>query len=155
MPRKSPGGPRDAVLNVRVPARVKYGLELVGRLYSEGIPDIVVRALDDVLTSENGGLLVDMPGSERPVFLLPLVWDERECVRLVKLALTYPALLTRAEQAIWSAVRVDDRYWAGVPKTSKSKRKDAPIRQVADLHVPALEADWARLTADAAAVKFL
>ena len=151
MPRKSPGGPRDAVLTVRLPARVKVGLELISRLHREPMTDVIVRALSEALTSENGGLLVRLPGEEHPTYLLPKVWDERDCVRLVKVALAYPSLLTRAEQLAWDAIRRDDRYWVRPPtKDGKKPAKKASLsesrRRIEDLQADVLEADWESLS---------
>jgi hypothetical protein len=148
MPKKSLGGPRADILSVRVPARVKYGLELTARLYHESIPDVVVRALTDVFTSEHGGLFVDVAGEDEPVALLGRVWDERESVRLVKLGLTYPALLKPVEKRLWAHVQADAKYWAPV-KGKSAQKTTPPHRQVGQLDAAALEADWADLQAKA------
>lgn len=146
MPRISPGGPRDAVVNVRVPERVKFGLSLMSRMYHEPIPDIIIRALEDAFTSENGGLLVDVSGEEQPKALLPLLWDPRPAVRFVKLALHYPALLTRPEQKLWQRIEAEQKYWqVPPPKSRKQSAAAKSKRGEADLLVEVLEADWAAL----------
>lgn len=143
MPKKAKGGPRDSVFTVRLPARLRFGLELTARLYNEPMTDVVVRALSDGLSSENGGLFVDLPDEDLPVFLLPKVWDERESVRLVKLALVYPALLSRGEQLTWEMVRDTPRFWAAPPaRTSKASSK---VRRIDDLQADVLEAEWESL----------
>jgi hypothetical protein len=147
MPKKAKGGPRDSVFTVRLPARLRFGLELTARLNNEPMTDVVVRALSDGLSSENGGLFVDLPGEELPVFLLPKVWDERESVRLVKLALVYPTLLGATERRTWEVIRAADKYWS-TPKARSSKAAK-PVRKFEDLHVASLEVDWEVLQADA------
>jgi len=149
MPKKAKGGPRDSVFTVRLPARLRYGLELTSRLNGEPMTDVVVRALSDGLSSENGGLFVDLPGEDLPVFLLPKVWDEREPVRLVKLALVYPPLLGASERRAWEAIRAGDKYWSS-SKTRNSKATK-PVRNIEELQVAQLEADWEVLWADAEA----
>ncbi|HSI49172.1 MAG TPA: hypothetical protein VLA61_12945 [Ideonella sp.] len=109
--------------------------------------DVVVRALSDGLSSENGGLFVDLPGEELPVFLLPRVWDERDCVRLVKLALVYPALLGATERRAWEAIRMADKYWSA--SKARGSKAAKPARKVEDLQVSPLEADWEALLAAA------
>ncbi len=151
MPRKSPGGARDAVLNVRVPARLKFGLDLISRRYSESISDVIIRALNESLTSENGGLLVYLDGTDHAVDLLRLVWDDIEVVRTVKLALLQPTLLNRTEQLVWAAVKADDKYWAKTPGSKKAKDGAAPARQLEALQVEVLQADWAELVRRASA----
>jgi len=141
MPKKSVGGLRAAVMSIRMPDKTKFGLELTARLYNETIADVLVRAANAEMSSENGGLFVDLPGEEMPVFLLPRIWDERECARIVKLAMVYPKLLKRSEQMAWAMVRDNDKYWSG-PKT---KRGAAPTREFDQLKADVLEADWAEV----------
>jgi hypothetical protein len=146
MPRKAPGGPRDAVLNVRIPERVKFGLQLLSRHTHVPVPDVVIRALEDAFTAEHGGLMVDLPGEDMPRDLLKRVWDERESVRLAKLAFIYPSLLSLPEQRLWQQIKADDKYWR--PATAKGrKRKDGEEahREASDLLLDTLEGDWPRL----------
>lgn len=139
MPKKAKGGPRDTITSMRLPAKLRYGLQLTSRLYRIPMADVIVRALNDALTSENGGLFVYLPGKELPVFLLPKVWDELESVRLVKLALVQPLLLSGPENDVWKRIRDDDRYWQATKKSAKS-------RTIEQLQVDALERDWNELT---------
>lgn len=135
MPKKAKGGPRDSVFSVRLPARLRYGVELISRLNREPMTDVIVRALNEAMTSENGGLLVDLPGEALPVYLLPKVWDERESVRLVKLALTYPALLSKDERVLWDRIRSEPRYWASASPGDGQRELD-------DLRPERVEQDW-------------
>lgn len=113
--------------------------------------DVVVRALGDGLSSENGGLLVELPGEELPVFLLPKVWDERESMRLVKLALVYPALLSRSQQLVWKTVRDNPKFW--LSRTSRSSKSTSKSRRLEELRVDVLEAEWKSLSEDGARVQ--
>ena len=149
MPRKSPGGPRGAVLNVRIPEKTKFGLALMSRLYHEPIPDIVIQAINSWFTSENGGLFVDMPGENLPKDLLSMVWDDEECLRLAKLAFRYPTLLSGAELRIWQRIKADDKYWATMPLAGRTKRATEPVpREEANLKSEVLLADWEQLRQD-------
>lgn len=145
MPKKSPGGPRDAAISLRLPARVKFGLELLARRNAEPITDVIVRALSLSLSTEEIGLFIDLPGEELPVFLLPRVWDEREAVRTVKLALVYEPLLSGRERAIWKVVQRNDKYWERPAAKTKAREKDVEARRLQDLRVEVLEADWKAL----------
>lgn len=144
MPRQAKGGPRDSLLSVRIPARLKFGLDLMSRLNREPMTDVLVRALNDALSSENGGLFVELPGHAEPVYLLAKVWDEREPVRLVKLALLYPALLTLSQQNLWKLIAADDSYWV---KPERPGKNEQAARRVDDLLADKLQADWERLNA--------
>jgi hypothetical protein len=126
------------VFSVRLPAKLRYAVELTARLNHEPMTDVIVRALNDAVSSENGGLFVEMPGHELPVFLLPKVWDERESVRLVKLALIHPALLSARERALWERIRDDPRYWAAGPESASN-------RAIEQLRPDRLEVDWSEL----------
>ncbi len=151
MPKKSPGGPRGAVLNVRVPTRLKFGLDLVARRYRESVSDVIIRALNDHMSSENGGLLGYVGDNEHAVNLLPLVWDDNEVLRTVKLALIQPELLTKTEELVWAAVQADDKYWAKSPGAKKAKAGSLPNRELAALQLEVLEADWPELVKAASA----
>jgi len=145
MPKRSKGGPRTAILSVRVPEKLKFGLELIARLNGESVPDVMVRAANMELSSENGGLFAHVPGEELPVFMLPRVWDEREGVRLAKLALTFPNLrLKKLEALQWALIRNNDKYW----KSSDAEGR-AVSRRVSDLKEDVLAADWDDLAAKA------
>ncbi|MGE0672764.1 MAG: hypothetical protein AB7O64_06895 [Methylibium sp.] len=137
MPKKAVGGPRDSVFSVRLPARLRYGVELISRLNREPKTDVIVRAIDQAMTAEHGGLFVDLPGEDLPVNLLPKLWDERESVRLVKLALVYPTLLTAVEKTLWARIREEPRYWDSKAKKDK--------QSIDDLRADRLEADWSEL----------
>jgi len=139
MPKKAKGGPRDSVFSVRLPAKLRFGIELVSRSQRVPMTDVIVAAIADALGSENSGLFVDLPGEELPVYLLARAWDERESVRLVKLALVYPTLLTKPERDLWDRIRAEPRYW-----DSKAKKSTLSID---DLRADRLEADWADLNA--------
>lgn len=142
MPRKVSGGPRDAVLNVRIPAKLKFGLQLISRRYHEPIPDIIVRLIGDAFTDEHGGLMVDLPGEEMPCNLLERVWDERESSRFAKLAFLF-TLLTLPQQVLWKGVVADDKYWQEAP--AKGRKKGAAqgaARIESNFLWDELEADW-------------
>lgn len=143
MPRKVSGGPRDAVLNVRIPAKLKFGLQLISRRYHEPIPDIIVRLIGDAFTDEHGGLMVDLPGEDMPCNLLERVWDERESSRVAKLAFLFPTLLTLPQQVLWKGVLADDKYWQDAP--AKGRRKGAmraESRIASNFLWDVLAADW-------------
>lgn len=141
MPKQSKGGPRDSVFTVRLPEKLRFALDLTAKLYRESMTDVAVRALTDAISSENGGLFVQLLGEQAPVFLLPKVWDERESVRCVKLALVYPSLLTAPERRAWEAIRVKSSYWL--------KGKSDRTRAIGDLNIDALEQDWEEILAQA------
>ena len=146
MPKKSPGGPRAAVLNVRIPEKMKFGLAMMSRLYHEPIPDLVIQAINSSFTSENGGLFVDVPGENLPKDLLSMVWDEDECLRFVKLAFRYPALLSGAELRAWQRVKADDKYWAAPLTPGRKKQAAEPVpRLEGNLRTEVLQADWGQL----------
>ncbi len=119
MPKKSPGGPRSSFLTARIPEKTRFGLTLMSRLHHEPAPDILIRALNNLFSSEHIGLFVDFPGEELPKNLLELTWAERESDRLVNLAQVFPSLLTASEKLAWEEIRSTDTYWT----TSKKGRE--------------------------------
>lgn len=111
MPKKSQGGLRSSFLTARIPEKTRFGLTLMSRLHHEPVPDILIRALNNLYSSEHIGLFVDLPGEELPRNLLDLAWAERESDRLVNLAQVYPTLLTASEKLAWEQIRSTDKYW--------------------------------------------
>jgi hypothetical protein len=91
----------------------------MSRLHHEPAPDILIRALNNLFSSEHIGLFVDFPGEELPKNLLELTWAERESDRLVNLAQVFPSLLTASEKLAWEEIRSTDTYWT----TSKKGRE--------------------------------
>lgn len=138
MPKKAEGGPRNSVFSVRLPAKSRFGIELISRRLRVPMTDVIVDAIAEALGSENSGLFVDLPGEDLPVYLLARVWDEREGVRLVKLALVQPNLLNGAEEALWKRIKAEPRYWDG--------SADKASLTIDDLRADRLEADWPELS---------
>lgn len=84
---------------------MRFGLELMGRLHQETMPEVVARAISDALTSGKGGLFVGADASTGlPFDLLKRVWADRESDRLANLALHYPAIMSRRERELWERI---------------------------------------------------
>lgn len=149
MPRKSPGGARDGFLTARVPERTKFGLKLMSRVYREPVPDLLIRALNNLYFSENGGLFVELPGQPAPKNLLELLWAERESDRAANMAFRFPALMSGPEARAWRAVLGNDRFWS-TKNTQKSKSGDVPPRQEKDLLRDLLAEEWEAMLDEAA-----
>jgi hypothetical protein len=146
MPRKSPGDPRSAVLNVRVPEKTKYGLKLASRLFHEPLPDILIRALDAYLASEKR-LMVETHGHQPTTNLLEVVWGDTDSERLAKLAFRFPSLLSRAEQELWDRVGQAAKYWSDGDAAGK-KRGSSMHGHRDEKHFlwDTFEADWEQLS---------
>lgn len=98
-------GQKSAVISVRLTPRMRFGLELMGRLHQETMPEVVARAISDALTSGKGGLFVGADASTGlPFDLLKRVWADRESDRLANLALHYPAIMSRRERELWERI---------------------------------------------------
>ena len=130
-----PDGARSAVLSVRLTPKLRFGLEMLSRLHRESLPDILSRAINDVLTSEHDGLWDYAPGeSERPRMLMPLLWDERSSDRLANIAFNCPHLLTASENRLWTLVKTKTDLW-------NSKQEYSPE----NLNRDALAECWGKL----------
>jgi hypothetical protein len=137
MPRKTSGEKRGGFLTARIPEKTKYGLTLMARLHHDPPPDVLIRALNNLYSTEHIGLIVSVEGNEHPRHLLDLVWSESEAERFAKLAQARFDLLTGAEKLAWQRVKGDDRYWAGAGKGRT-------------LNLSALEQDWPSIKASLA-----
>ena len=120
MPRRvGPSGHKSEVVTVRMTPKLRYGLELMARLHQETVPEVITRAIASAFTAEYGGLFVYVDGdNEFPRNLLEIAWAERPSDRLVNLALRYPNVMSRAERAIWSAIKSNAKYW----RSERSRR---------------------------------
>ncbi len=152
MPRKSPGGARDGFLTARVPERTKFGLKLMSRLYREPAPDLLIRALNNLFSTEHGGLFVDVDGQELPKNLLDWLWADQESDRIANMAFRYPSVMTGPETRAWKLVLADDRFWmpSSAKPVAKGKKADPAKRREEDLRREVLAAEWAALVNDVA-----
>ena len=110
MPRHSGGKKtKSSSVTVRVSDRVKYGIDLIGRLYGESHSEVVARALKHLFEAEHRSLLVQI-GAQR-VDLLREAYSEDEWERFLKLAMLYPAALSEDEKNIWARIQDNKSYW--------------------------------------------
>lgn len=142
MPRRpGPEGQKSAVISVRLTPRMRFGLELMGRVHQETMPEVVARAINDAFTSEHGGLLVGADESTTlPFDLLQRTWSERESDRLANLALHYPSIMSRREKEIWQRIESTPRYW---------RRRGDRSTARSELNREALAEDWVALSGNA------
>lgn len=137
MARRADGEKRAGFLTARIPPKTKYGLTLMQRLHHETPPAVLIRALSNLYSSEQIGLVTHIRGADMPRHLLNEVWSESEAERFAKLAQARYDLLTAAEKLAWQRVTSDERYWA---------RSEG----VKSLNLPALEQDWPAIKASLA-----
>lgn len=129
MVRRAAGEKRSGFLTARIPEKTKFGLTLMARLHHETPPAILIRALNNLYSTEHVGLITHVQGSELPRNLLTEVWSESEAERFAKLAQARYDLLTGPEKLAWQKVSSQERYW-----TQGEKAKV--------LNLAALEEDW-------------
>lgn len=107
-----PDGPRSAVISIRLTPKLRFGLEMLSRLHRESLPDIISRAINDALSSEQNGLWDYAPGeTQHPRMLMNLLWAERPSDRLANTALHCPYLLTAAENRLWALIKSKPELW--------------------------------------------
>jgi hypothetical protein len=128
---------------------------LLSRMYHESVADVVVRAINDLFSSEHGGLLEYVSGEELQRDVFKLLWDEREHVRLAKLAFHYPTLLSGAEKRLWQEIVANDVFWAARPQQEEAQAQGgrdiglrAAGRKESYLLADVLAVHWDRLIAE-------
>jgi hypothetical protein len=140
----SPRGAKSSALSVRLRPHTRYGLTLLARVSRVSLSEVIEVVLEDWFRREGLGTLKrSTTTSEEPVPILDVTWDERPWVRLGRLALLEPELLTFRELRLWELLRGAPTYW-----------RDGTRPQNADDVVHAfaherLEADWYVLSKDA------
>lgn len=145
MPRPTgPKGAKSAALSLRLTPRTRFGLTLLARVNRLSLGQVVEEALEMAFYGEGPGSLERRIGQSRDrVRVLDVTWDERPWVRLGKLALMGPELLTTPELRLWETITQTPSYWReGHPNTN-------PDRLTTWMAHGAIETDWDRLSREA------
>ena len=142
MPRPAgPKGAKSAALSLRLTPRTRYGLTLLARVNRLSLGQVVEEALENVFYGEGPGTLERRLGSgTKRVRVLDVTWDERPWVRLGKLALLGPELLTSPELRLWDSLRDIPSYWRGGRAAHRAEDLDNAM-----LHTD-IERDWPELS---------
>jgi hypothetical protein len=116
-------------------AKMRFGLELMIRLYQRPMTEVISLAIEEAFSSEIEGLWDDKgpaeAGGKRP--LLNLLWAERGSDRLANMALRCPELLSPGERRMWAYITKVPHLWSG------------DGREETDLNREALAAEWAAI----------
>jgi hypothetical protein len=111
--RNDESGKRSEVVTVRLDPKVKYLAELAARKQRRPLSSYVEwaieRSLSQVHLEEEFNNTVSVTDAERTHHL----WDLDEADRIVRLAMTYPELLTYEEQMVWKLIRENGLLWKG------------------------------------------
>jgi hypothetical protein len=107
-------GKRSEVVTVRLDPKLKYLAELAARKQRRPLSSYVEwaieRSLSQVHLEEDfNNNTVSVADAERMHHL----WDLDEADRIVRLAVTYPELLTHEEQMVWKLIRENGLLWKG------------------------------------------
>jgi len=145
MPRPTgPKGAKSTTLSLRLTPRTRYGLALLARVNRLSLGQVVDEALERAFYGEGPGTLErPLSGSNGRVRVLDMTWDERPWVRLGKLALMGPELLTAPELRLWQTIYGTPAYWVSQPLNSNPESLGAALAH------QALEADWEQLSREA------
>jgi len=114
MPRPiGPKGAKLSALSLRLTPRTRFGLTLLARVNRRSMADVVEAALENLFYGEGPGTLERrVSGSKgKRVPVVDETWDERPWVRLGKLAILAPELLTDLELALWERISNSAKYW--------------------------------------------
>lgn len=137
-----PGGPKSAVVTLRLTPRTRFGLALLSRVGHTSASAVVEQALEGLFYGEGPGTLERRTSaSAQRIALLDAAWDERPWLRLGRLALLAPELLNAVESSVWKRVSEDARYWAkGRPPQEHAKLEAAMMHDTLALEWPAFAA---------------
>ncbi|MBP6156712.1 MAG: hypothetical protein KA454_06905 [Polaromonas sp.] len=100
------GGPRTEVFAMRLDPKLKYLAELAARKQRRSLANFVEWALDEALTKVKLVEYSDTNQYEERTIRdeASKLWDLEPSDRFIKLAESYPELLTYEEQIIWKAI---------------------------------------------------
>ena len=141
--RKAGGGKlsRSETVTVRLDPKLRYLTELAALKQRRTVSSFIEWAIEDSLGRvylQEGGYGNDLGTSVADV--AAKLWDVDDADRFVKLALTYPDLLTHEEQKRWKLIRENGFLWRG----NYSKNSGKWTWQVAEgyLRFDQLRAHW-------------
>lgn len=145
MPRPiGPKGVKSAGLSLRLTPRTRYGLALLARVNRRSLGQVVEEALEMAFYGDGPGTLERRIGqSSERVRVLDVTWDERPWVRLGKLALMGPELLTTPERRLWDTINQTPSYW------HEGRAITNPDKLATWMAHDAIEPDWDRLSREA------
>ncbi|MGD0105291.1 MAG: hypothetical protein ABSC06_14785 [Rhodopila sp.] len=112
--RDEGAGKKSEVVTVRLDPKLKYLAELAARKHRRPLSSYIEWAVEQSLSrvfleDRSDGETVSVADAERMQHL----WDLDEPDRVVRLALSYPDLLTHEEQMVWKLVRENGLIWKG------------------------------------------
>lgn len=139
-----PRGAKSAALSLRLTPRTRFGLALLARVNRLSLGQVVEEALENAFYGEGPGTLERRIGRSRErVRVLDVTWDERPWVRLGKLALMGPELLTAPELRLWETISQTSSYWRKGYANTDSETLAAGMKH------DAIEPDWDQLSREA------
>jgi len=92
-------------LSLRIPEKIRYGLDLMGRKHKAQISALVLRAIEDMF--ENDGLTKKKNGEA--ITPLDRLWSESESERIKALGEHAPMIMTSAEKVELAALKIIER----------------------------------------------
>lgn len=133
---------KSEIVSVRLTPKLRFALELHSRLRHRSMGQTIELALERLLddTSE-GSFVVGQDGQLRNVF--KDVWSVFPFVRLIRLAIQYPDLLTEEEEVIWEVVQSDHRLVTWASGAFPAERVEARF------DIDAVERYWDEVVASA------
>lgn len=134
-PPSGPDGAKNVTISIRMTPKMRFGLDLMTRLHSRPMADVVTYAIEEVFTSEIEGLW-DHNGPEEvggKRYLLSLLWAERASDRFANIALHCPQLLTTAERRMWSRILHMPELWSCPERGEPSLKREVLAQQWAGI----------------------
>jgi hypothetical protein len=111
--RRGGGGKlsRSETVTVRLDPKLRYLAELAARKQRRTLSSFIEWAIEETL--QNVNLLGDGAASRSVASEASELWDVDEPDRFIKLALSYPDMLTHEEQILWKLVQDNGYLWLG------------------------------------------
>ena len=134
---------RSETVTIRLDPKTRYLAELASRVHRRTLSSYIELAIEASLAkvhlspSGSGTTLGDEANS---------LWDIDEPDRFVRLAASYPSLLTHEEQRIWKLIREDGSLWHGsfIEHNGEEIWNWNP-NHVGNLHLDLLRKEWDKL----------
>lgn len=115
--KKGSGGKlnRSEIIQTRLSPKSRYAAELMARIQKRTLSSLIEQLVEEAAKHTKVDITPPYESESKRVTMsdaVNAIWDNKEHVRFVALAINMPDLLTADEECIWSLIAATSYFWA-------------------------------------------